>query len=164
MRSQSQAIKTEYFLRKNGALELENSNNQKIKILLNGRNIERVSLSLYDFGSLHDMQVFRTIMNTIISIEVSSKNSFVDDRLKNWKKYVERIREYCILIEDQNPQSKGTPFKNSVFMSVAQLFTILDGCHSEQDFEKQMMIGKNITRGTRDFYAEYIMNKNLYNS
>lgn len=161
LRSQSQAIKTEWFFRKNGILELEDSCGQKNSIHLNSRNIERISLSLNDFGSLHDRQVFQTIMNAIISIEISSQDSSVNSRLKNWKKYVEKISKYCLLIEGQNPQAKGHPFKNSAFMSVSQLFTILDGCHSAHDFEKEIMAGRNITRGTRDFYVEYVCNKHL---
>ncbi|WP_129990470.1 hypothetical protein [Rahnella sp. CFA14(1/10)] len=161
MRSQSQCAKIEYVLLKDKELTLKNGKNSHT-IQYNGNPIQKISLSLHDFGALQDSTVFNTILRLSVQTNFSSSNAELDSLLVNWRAYLEIFNKYNRLTEPYKSVNTPQFFDNS-FMSIPQIMTILDGCKNIESFDEEYNLAKKITFSTRDFYKEYSEKRKLKN-
>ncbi|OQV42617.1 hypothetical protein BZ160_00380 [Pantoea vagans] len=159
MRSQSQCAKIEYVLLTDNQLTLKNDRDEYL-IKYNGMPVQKISLSLNDFGALQDKTVFNTILRLSTQTVFSSTDSAIDSSLVKWRKYLKIFMDYNDLLEPLRKDNIPA-FTDNSFMSLPQLMTILDGCSDIESFDKEYGLSRTITYSTRDFYKEYSVKRNL---
>lgn len=153
IRSQSQCAKIEYVLLTDNEITLKNKNNEYC-IAYNGKPIQKISVSLHDFGALQDSNVFTTILRLAVMTNFSSSDLEIDYKLSNWRQYLSTLNYYNGLTQPYRDENSPAFFDNA-FMSIPQLMTILDECTSIESFDQEYGLFKRITFSTRDFYKEH---------
>lgn len=153
MRSQSQCAKIEYVLVHDNHLNLKRGKITDV-VIYNEKPIQKISVSLHDFGALQDRIVFSTILKLAMQTNFSSKDPAIDSYLIKWREYLDVFINYRGLTAAINEMDIYSYMDNS-FMSLPQLMTMLDDCGSIQDFDERFKTARVITYSTRDFYKEY---------
>jgi len=157
LRSHVQAYKAEAQLRKDGVIVLKDKTNKIFTISLLDKEIEKVSVSLADFGGFQSRSVLQSVLGAVVTINAKASDAKVDLRLDKWRGWTEELRS--LLAEDKTLlDGKRRAFYNSSFMSLPQILTILENCTSGDEFQEEMRRGKSIIFGYQDFYKEYIEN------
>lgn len=150
MKAHEQAYKAETHLRKTGRLMLKNKQNEEVTIELGGREIEKASISLTDFGGFQSRSILQAILTTAIDLDYKVADEKEDKRLEDWRKSVKALRQYVI---DEQPERA---FWNSSFLSVPQILTMLERVKSADDFFEEATRGRRMLYGLQDFYSEYV--------
>lgn len=63
---------------------------------LDGREIEKASISLTDFEGLQSRSILQRILDAAIRIEVNADNERDNKRIEDWRKTVAALRGYVI--------------------------------------------------------------------
>lgn len=156
MTSQTQAMKAEYQIRKSGSIRLVAADDEHREIQLNEREVERISLSLLDFGSFQDRVSIQQILDNIYRHRFAVVNEDRAGGLDDFNRIAEEMREAAnLLFSLEEPSGNAPLFRNSVFMSAPQLLTILANVASNNDFDREIKRTKWLTTSSRDFYREY---------
>ncbi|MES2869607.1 MAG: hypothetical protein V4749_08555 [Pseudomonadota bacterium] len=157
LRSHVQAYKAEAQLRKQGVISLKDKTGKVSTIALLGKEVERVSVSLADFGGFQSRSVLQSVLGAVVGIDVNASDPKIDLRLDKWREWTHELRR---LMAEDNTLADGNrrAFYNSSFMSVPQILTILENCTSADEFQQEMCRGRFILSGYQDFYKEYIEN------
>jgi hypothetical protein len=159
--AQFQLGRTHLLLKKNGYIDLQDRNGKRIRVNLNGRDIERVALSSVEFGGFHDrtiveqiLRAFSTHSYSTTSEEPQIKSKFEKFNLKQseWNKQVEELTSV-------DTSFAHRPFWNCSFLSFFQLITVLEDSSDNESFYSNLFSTKYVTTGTFDFYSEYARKK-----
>ena len=108
--AQIQANWHEIILRSEGALKFESGNTLK----LNGRNIEKISLSMFDYMALHDGPTIHQIMNNLIGRELISDDKAVQSSLKSVNKSLSELNHQYSLPELSEYSKSKNAFFNCI--------------------------------------------------
>lgn len=149
MKAHEQAYKAETHLVKHGEITLKDKQGQEVTVALDGREIEKASISLTDFGGLQSRSILQRILDAAIRIEVNADNERDNKRLEDWRKTVAALRGYVI---EEKPDR---PFFNSIFLSVPQILTLLERIEDADEFFDEVTRGRSVVYGLQDFYSEY---------
>lgn len=149
MKAHEQAYKAENHLVKHGEITLIDKQDQEVTVTLDGKEIEKASISLTDFGGLQSRSILQRILDTVIRVEVNADDERDNKRLDVWRKTVEALRGYVI---EEKPDR---PFFNSIFLSVPQILTLLEQVEDADGFFKEVTRGRFMVYGLQDFYSEY---------
>jgi hypothetical protein len=155
--AQAQAGWHEVRLRRHGHLDLKRCG-ITTRLELNEREIERVAVSLFDFGSFQD----RILLKQFLEATMNAKFTPVDASLN--KKF-DDINEALIEIREQvtalhvGQKEVNQPFFHCWYLSVPQLLVLLDGVTDGASFKTALWSCRHIVTGTSDFYFEISMMK-----
>lgn len=130
------------------------------RLELNDREVERVAVSLFDYGSFQDRillkQFFETTLNTKFSPVATSLNKKFDE-----------INEALVEIREQvaalYPGEKeiNQPFFNCWFLSVPQLLVLMDGVTDGASFKAALWNCRHVVTGSSDLYFDLSYMKRL---
>ena len=167
LNSQCQAFRTELAL-KEGPLKL-NKDDSITTILLNGRKVEKVSITLLPFGDMQD----RVLVDSILTLLCRNKFDYrIQDeselskeeksKFNHYKKKLERIS----LIQDNlnfyiEVLQLKKPFFNSWFLDVEKIVFLLKGATDASSFLDALKTCKHVSFGTFDFYNEFLLAKTI---
>lgn len=149
MKAHEQAYKAEAHLVKHGEITLKDKQGQEVTVALDGRDIEKASISLTDFGGLQSRSILQRILDAAIRIEINANNQRDNMRLEDWRNTVAALREYVI------EENTDRPFFNSIFLSVPQILTLLERVEGPDEFFNEVTRGRFMVYGLQDFYSEY---------
>jgi Holliday junction resolvase-like predicted endonuclease len=150
--AQAQAGWHEVRLRRYGHLDLKRDGNTT-RLELNGREVERVAVSLFDFGSFQD----RTLLKQFLEATLNASFTPVAATLK--KKFDE-INEALVEIRKQvaalypGQRELKQPFFNCWFLSVPQLLVLLDGVTDGPGFRAALWSCRHVVTGSSDVYFD----------
>ena len=150
--AQVQAGWHEVRLRKHGHLDLER-NGTVTRLELKGRQVERVAVSLFDFGSFQDRILLKQFL------EATMYATFTPNASNLEKKFAE-VNAALVEIRDQvaalypGQYEIHQPFFNCWFLSVPQLLVLLDGVTNADGFKKALWNCRNFTTGSSDLYFD----------
>jgi hypothetical protein len=146
----SQTGRHEYILRRDGEIKFTDSS----KIELSGRNVERVSLSLFDFYSMHDGVLVHELLRNLVNANISSNNPDDDHKVNQ---YLEEIRsQYATQIfSDTYGDSRNPSFSNCRFFSVPQMLEILSYSSNNEEFKTELNRTRLISIGCKDWFKDY---------
>ncbi len=150
-----QLARHEKRMRDVGALELEDAEGNRIaNIDLGGRRIERMALSLQEFGALQDRTVVRDFLTFLPG------NTFLAGALTTeQRRALARLEETCSEIaehEDEiRPDAQGLRFPNASFLSLGNLTAVLDNVACNSDLLRELGRHRFITTGQHDFYSSH---------
>jgi hypothetical protein len=158
LEAQIQAGRTELLLRQQGYIELE-SNGQVNKVYYNNREIERVALTQWDFGSFQD----RGIINNILSILMGTSytltkegNKSDTDAFKKMNKLRNIHQSQAEQLHEIDPRFDHYPYFSCWFLSVPQLMVLLRYSNNNEEFYEALRATKGVTMSTMNFYFEFL--------
>jgi hypothetical protein len=157
--TQSQLGQHELLLLEHGHIEFLDGS----RLELAGRSIERLALTLMDWGGTQDRMVLRTVANTLMGSSVALEGASAsqtalllkaNDTLKELAHQQNQLHQYYQGIANWQ-------FSNWWFLSVPQIMYVLREVSSAEQFYERLRKIKSITSGSLDFYQEYESFHNL---
>jgi len=136
-------------LRENNKLELEDYTLQ-----LNRRDIEKITLVLNDYGTLHDYSICDRILN---NIEIGGYDVYN----QNYKNEFKKLEIKSKKLREQNEhinswkKNKNQPHFNYKFLCLSQFLVILDESSSNEELLRNFLKIKHIVLYNHDFYSLY---------
>lgn len=153
LKATSQAINHELVLRREGKITLEDGS----QINLNGRDIEKVAVTLLDFGGLQDRTVIENIFLNLINAKLNNKK---EEREEDYIKLNKQLTELRTQLEDlkpyYNPKQQTRPFFTCWFLSLPQLLILCDDCNSNEDFKNALWRTRHMSTQSLDWYTEHV--------
>ncbi len=151
--SHFQAMRIENVLKNNDALHLVHRG-LKQTVCLNDRQVQRISVSLPDFGALQDKTVLQRLLTIAAHSNAKHPDSSEDKKLRKWREYSENLKAFALANGELGVNR--TPFHNSLFMSIPQIIMVLDRSEDADEFFKHIKSFIGMTTGSRDTYTEFV--------
>lgn len=149
--AQLQAGWHEVRLRRYGHLELNYQGNTT-RLELKGREIERIAVSLLDFGSFQD----RILLERFLSATATTNLKPVDDSLRskfdNLNCSLDELRSQMTALAGL---TDARPFFNCWFLSVPQLLMLLGKIDGAESFKNALWSTRHAITGANDFYYDF---------
>ena len=153
--SQVQAMVHESLLRKLGRIELKEKDQVHL-LEHNDREIERVSLSMWGFGSLQSDVLKNHFLRVCYGSTLSAADAAAKEVIKDMEeKHLMPFREVASRIKDFDKEHLGSPIMNGRFLSVPNVMLILDYANGSEQFLSELRSTKFTSIGSRDFVSEY---------
>ena len=155
-KSQVQANKLEYLLKKYGNVELELKNGSNYNLSLNGRVIKRISLTQLDYGSLYNPHFVKFFLYTLINGKyvLESDDVKFHKEFDNIKKIIEEYEESYIQLDIPPEEFNYFAQSNTYFLSLSQLYEVIKRSTDNNSFNENLP--KNyMETGTFDWFFEY---------
>lgn len=160
--SQVQGLRTQLAL-KNGPLKLIGDEGTFI-IELKGRNVERLTVTLFPFGDIQDRILIAQVLDIMCRnkfeycvddeslLSPEEKQTFEKDaeRLKRMSNKLDLLKKYFEMLNEKRP------FFNSWFLDAEKTVWLLKDLNGVDEFEKYLLKFKNLSTGTFDFYNEQL--------
>jgi len=157
----------EIIIRSQGYLELTPNKepNNKYRLELKGRSIERVTLTLLDFGGFQDRNLlyqFLQLMLSTSSIDApdSANAKEVIDKSEINKTLPKFLKQHEDL-KSLNPRQEQFPFYDCWFLSLPQFLILIDDLSEKKSIKKLLDKTKYISTNSLNFYFEYATAKKL---
>lgn len=149
--AQLQVGKHEILLHKNGFIKFDDGT----KLELNGRVIERIALTLLDYGGFQDRYVINQLLRVMsISNFVSNDPKYDDDFIK-LKEKTDQLQIQSKELATYDESYIKFPFFSCWFLSLPQLLILIDDSSSNDSFVNQIRKVKSVSFQSLDFYYEY---------
>lgn len=153
--SQIQAGKVELLLKENGKILLD-SNNSQYTVFLEDKIIKRISLTQFEYGSLHNQIFVEKFFDSLLNGDYVLKNG--DEHLnKKFGKFIKRSEQFRNQYVQLN-KIKEEDFRFFVsrcyFMSLPQLYEILKRSTDNNSFDESLP-NNRLQMGTFDWYYKY---------
>ncbi|MEE3915744.1 hypothetical protein, partial [Pseudomonas viridiflava] len=149
--SLEQSGRHEYAIRKLGFLEFDDGT----RVDLKNRKIEKISLTVFDFNSLSDINLIQDILGFLPDFEFRSEDTSeakiehkineVLQKLKHQQNCAIFTREY------RTPYGRTINFNNR-FFSAAQLITMLKHSKSTEQFIENINGTRQVGNSTKDWH------------
>ena len=155
-KSQVQANKLEYLLKKYGNVELELKNGSTYNLSLNERVIKRISLTQLDYGSLYNPHFVKFFLYTLINGKyvLESDDVKFHKEFDNIKKIIEEYEESYIQLDIPPEEFNYFAQSNTYFLSLSQLYEVIKRSTDNNSFNENLP--KNyMETGTLDWFFEY---------
>lgn len=152
MAAQSQLVRHERILRHNKCIMFEDG----YRLDHNGRNVERIAVTLLDFGGFQDKYLLGQLLAVLMGRNLAAHGATATQE-KALKKLNDSIQD----LTTQMALPPGVPiepisvFKNCWFLSIPQILMLLDGVESPDMLTKRMATMGRLTFRTLDFYLDY---------
>lgn len=160
--SQVQAGWHEIRIRKAGYLDLKRDD-KTVRIELKGRSIERLSITLLDFGVFQDRIMIARFLETCLlstfSLTPGIENEKLEKSINGLNRAAEDWREQSKLL--YGAEMVNNPFMHCWFLSLPQLLLVLEGVDGPEAFRNAMLVNRHLIMNTQDFYYEYSQARNL---
>lgn len=160
VKAQTQAAGHELRLRLGATLELVDEDGQTHRLCLDGRSVERVAVTLPDYGSFQDRQLLTGFLESHMSATYSVK---APQYQKEFAKLDAMLAEFRG-VEDKllAMQSDSEPlFHHCWFLSVPHLLILLDEATDAESFWDALSSTRSIVFGSMDFYWEHAHFKSM---
>ena len=150
--AQAQAGWHELRITKAGALDLT-CNGVRHHLSLNNRGIEKIAIGMQDFGSFQDRIMLHRFMEANLNANFSSPNPDYAERFKTINDALQEIRDQYTETHHGKAEIRQ-PFFNCWFISIPQLFVMLDEVTDGDTFRKALWNCRHMTTGASDLYFE----------
>ncbi|WP_157119082.1 hypothetical protein [Azohydromonas lata] len=135
------------------------------KILeLNGKTIEKLSLSMLDFFSLHDRLVAQKLLEEFSRrrLHVESNKKSITTDVSKVNKLLDELNKQIKMPELSHHRNGIFKFATCQFLNLSQFTSMLRNCNSPEDIHRHLTSHKHITTGEKDRHSENIyFNHNL---
>lgn len=150
--SQMQASKIEIILKKDKKINLDN----KISIVYNNENIQKISISTSNFGAFHDDNFMRNFILTICRLQISTTRE--DLEVQNKCKTINRkITEYNKQLSVMLGSLDARKYLFGVrFIPLSFFMFILNRSNDINSFTETLMKNKNISSGSMDIWEQNV--------
>lgn len=153
--AQLQTMRHEAALREFGQLKLVSRDGNETVLDWNNRAIERIALTVLDFGSVQDRGTLLEFLSICCRVNFHSSDPAYAKEFGELREKQEELRRLGQIIGEFDQNIKKRPFFSCWFLSVPQLLLILDKVSCNEDLRKELWQTRNVTFGSQDFYREY---------
>ena len=150
--AQVQAGWHEVRLRKYGYIDLDEKG-QKYRLELKGRHIERIAVSLLQYGSFQDRIFLKQLLEGIMNASFTSPDPLVNKKMTALNASLNELRDQFAALHPGQMEVRA-PFFHCCFLSVPQLLALLDGVTGPAEFKRTLWQTRGVVTGTADFYYE----------
>lgn len=157
--AQVQAGWHEIRLRKHGYLELDD-NGTKSRLELNGREIERIAVSLMQFGSFQDRILLKQFLEGTLHADFNVNDASMKKKFSDFNGLLAELRQQVNILHAGQTELKQ-PFFHCWFLSVPQLLVLLDDVGGVEDFKQALWMTRHFVTGSSDFYFDNAYRKKL---
>ena len=149
----------EYELRKQGYLDLT-KDGKTYRLDLGTRRIERIALSLLDFGGFQDRVFIDCFLNSIRSAKFHTTDPALQASLDPLNKSIDELNKQVSLIAGLGVDVRHPVF-HCWFLSLQQLMIVMDGVNGSEEFKTSLWSTRHMTSGSHDFYHEHAYMKKI---
>ena len=155
----NQALNHECILRKNTLIKNELDSISILNNTNSPKQIDKISLSLFEFDSLHNKRYSSNILKTIINAEFTGNAPKFDEEMNN---ILNKIRFKVKYLIDEHQINFNELFLSFNRLSIPQLLFILDNSTDTESFVKEINLLRHIDfSNTKDWYRGYTYYKKL---
>ncbi|MEG5140102.1 MULTISPECIES: hypothetical protein [unclassified Microcoleus] len=157
----------EIIIRSEGYLELtpKNEPNNTYRLELNGRSIERVTLTLLDFGGFQDRNFLYQFLQLMLSTSsIDALDSPNAQEIINRSRINQKLPIFLTQhehLKSLNPRQEQFPFYDCWFLSLPQFLILIDDLSEKKSIKKLLHTTKYISTTSLNFYFEYANAKKL---
>lgn len=164
--SQEQAFRTETFLKRKGTIELDD-NGTKTSLEYNGRKCEKVTITLNEYGPLHERVIIGALMKNFMKYHYTVEQSEIEriesdpDKVKrivqgfkSLKKKQDLLAEYLTELSQSVADKSFIPFFDSWFFSIEQFCYIISQSSDVDELMNNISSLKYCSFGIKDFWQE----------
>lgn len=158
--AQIQANWHEIILKKKGSIKFKSGN----ELHLNNKEVEKISLSMFEFMSLHDPLLIQQIMQNFLGKQIAANDPdrySADDINKINKALLELHKQYSSDEFDEYIKSNN-PFFNCRFFNIFHFLEILNNVQSAEDFKREIWRTRHISTASKDWFRDSKYIKELY--
>ncbi len=165
--AQLQAGWHEVRLRRQGFVDLLDGNGQAERLSLNGRGVERIAVTLFDYGSFQDRILLQEFLGANLDIgrysaavdgETRKKFAALNVKIASLKDQVRQL----VNLQPNDSNVKQHPFFHCWFLSLPQILVLLDSVNSNDDFRNALWSTRHAWTGSQDFYFDHAAKKKLW--
>lgn len=139
----------EYILRRNGKIVFDDGT----VLTHDGREVERVALSLFGFFGIQDGAFVQQVLSSLINAKIDSGNKPEDEKVN---RYLTELRnQYLTDIFNNIYCQNHVSFFNCRFFSVPQLVEVLLNSKNNQEFLKELNRTRHMSTGCKDWFKDY---------
>jgi hypothetical protein len=153
--AQLQAGGHELRIKANGYLDLADESGRTTRISLNGREVERIAVSLFDFGGFQDRILLKLFLENTLGITYGTHDPSRQRKFDALNDKVVELRDQHKRLVALEPEAARQPFFHCWFLSVPQLLVLCDSVKSNDDFRAGLWKTRPVWFGTMDFYADH---------
>lgn len=128
-------------------------NGTESTIKLDGRKIEKIAVSMLDYGSFQDRIILKRFLEATLNRNFHPRDESLSTKFNKINNSLREITEQVILKYPGQKQVEQ-PFFNCWFISIPQLLVLMDGVTDASSFRDALGICRNVTMGVCDFYYE----------
>ena len=150
--AQAQAGGHEVRLRRHGYLDLKLNGIVK-RLELNGREIERVAISLFDFGSFQDRILLKQFLESTLNVIFTPTDTTLNKDFDDINRALVRVRDQISELY-KNQVTIRQPFFNCWFLSVPQILVMLDGVTNDAAFKAELWSFRHLVTDSSDVYYD----------
>ena len=151
--AQVQAGWHEVLLRRHGFLDLTHEG-ATVRLELKDRGIERIAVSLLDYGSFQDRVFSKQFLEGTMNAAFAANEPTLRKEFDELNKSLEAVREQIRELYPNQP-AINQPFFHCWFLSVPQLLVLLDKVEGAEEFRRELWRTRHIVTGSSNFYWDY---------
>lgn len=167
--SQEQCVRTDTLLRRRGCIDLLKKKKVVDTLEWLGRESDKITLTLSDYGTLQDRAVLRNVLEELLkyryTVEEKEIRAFVSDpkkqelTLKGYKtlagKQDDMIAYLTELKQQHDSSQTWNPFFNSFFFNLEQMFFMVGLANNLDELYDMIDAHRTPVMGTFDFWQEF---------
>lgn len=158
VKAQTQLLHHEYALSQDKGIRFENG----IHVVRGGRRIEKIAVTLFDWGAIQDRVVSDTLLNQLgsgVQIQADQVPESQKKRLEECNRILERVRAQRVKAAQLTETSQ--PFFDCTFLGLPHILFMLAGVKTSEEFIENLRAFKQIIAQTLDpyrglRYAQYL--------
>lgn len=156
LEAQRQAGRTELLLREKGLISLKDPlDNSVSEIVLGEREIERISITLLDYGSFQDRTVVKQFLDICLQTNFTARDAAHKKKFDELLLKLTNLRSQSESLSKFANGDRDQPFFHCAFISVPQFLVMLDDVSSNEDFKQALWETRHSSTGSLDFYFDY---------
>jgi hypothetical protein len=161
MHAQLQAGWHEIRLRRHGEMTLTDNKGRTLSVIRReGRDVERIALSMNDYGGFQDRVLLAQVLNAQLSHQYNSVDPYFQTRLSKVNAQIAELRQQTQAIYEMEGKPENPHyFFNCWFLSVPQFLVLLDGVSNAEELERALWNTRHISTGSQDFYSDHAFMK-----
>jgi hypothetical protein len=157
--AQIQTGKVELLLLKEGYVELEDEHGVKIRIDRHDKRIERIAVSLHEFGAFQDRTFITAALRQLIDSKIDLNDTSNQKLVKKYTEINEQIKIWTVQaahLQVQNETFDHFPYYDCWFISLPQLLVLLRYTKDNISFHEALRSIKSVSLGSSNFYFEFL--------
>ena len=150
--AQIQAGWHEVRLRKHGFIELDDKGT-KTRLELKGREVERIAVSLMQFGSFQDQILLKQFLEATLHAGFTVNDPSLQKQFSEFNALLAELRGQVAALYPGGTEV-NQPFFHCWFLSVPQLLVLLDAVDGPEQFRQALWKTRHLATGSSDFYFD----------
>jgi Holliday junction resolvase-like predicted endonuclease len=150
--AQVQAGWHEARLIKQGFIELSHAGS-KTRLELNGRGVERIAVSLMQFGGFQDRVLLKQFLEATMSASFGVNDFAMQKAFVKFNALLDELRRQLKVLHP-GETDMDRPFFHCWFLSLPQLLVLLDGVQDAEEFREALWKTRHLVTGSADFYYD----------